>query len=61
MTFPKSVAEVRKLLAALVGFAGGVVADNLIHGTALRWTNAGIALGTAVLVYVLPNDDMPAK
>ena len=57
----KTLAEVRKAIAALVALGGVVIANNLVHGSALRWTNAAIALGGAVLVYVLPNQDSTSQ
>ena len=49
------ITEIRKSISASLGFAGAVVADNLVSGTALRWTNCAIAAGTLLLVYLVPN------
>jgi hypothetical protein len=51
----KSLAEVRKTITALIAFGGVVVANNLVTGSTLRWVNAAIALGGAVLIYFVPN------
>jgi hypothetical protein len=53
----KSLAEVRKFIVTLVGFAGILISNNAVSGTALRWTNAAIAIATAVLTYLIPNQD----
>lgn len=43
-----------KAIAAVVAFAGIVVSNQLLHGTALEYTNEGIAFGSAFLVWLLP-------
>lgn len=45
---------VYKAIVAVIGFAGIVVSQNLLHGTALEYTNEGIAFASAVLVWMVP-------
>lgn len=48
------LSEIQKSLAALAAVLGIVVSNNLVHGTALRWTNFAIAAIGALAVYFLP-------
>jgi len=50
------LSEIRKFLVALLGFASAAVSNNMLSGTALRWTNLGIAFVTTALVWFVPND-----
>jgi hypothetical protein len=50
------LAEVRKFLGALAGAAAVAVSAGLLSGDAERWATGAIAVATAFVVYLLPND-----
>ena len=52
---PKTLAEIRKAVAAAAGVAAVIVANGLLSGTAQRWTTAGLGVATFLGVYVVPN------
>jgi hypothetical protein len=54
-TKPWSVLSIAKFLTALAGVAGEAVTAGLVSGTALRWTEIGIGVATAVAVWLVPN------
>lgn len=50
-----SLAECRKGLAALTGAAAEAVSLGLLSGQAERWTVGGLAVASALAVYLVPN------
>jgi hypothetical protein len=51
------LAEIRKFLGALAGAVAVAVSAGLLSGTAEKWTTGAVAVATAFVVYLLPNDD----
>lgn len=50
-----TLGEVRKGIVALVGFATVIVAHNVLHGTAETAVETIVSVGSAILVYWVPN------
>jgi hypothetical protein len=47
--------SIAKFLTAVIGAAGEAVNVGLVHGTAAHWVTIGIAVVTAIAVYLVPN------
>lgn len=48
--------RIAKFVAALAGVAAQVVASGLVDGAAREWMSQGIAILTAVAVFLVPNE-----
>ena len=57
MKLPKlpPVGEIRKAIVNATGLVAGLVSLGLFHGAVLVDVNAGIAVATAVVHYLVPN------
>lgn len=51
----KTLAQIKKLLAALAGVVGILISTGYLNGTTEFWVNFGIGLVSSVLVYVVQN------
>lgn len=52
---PPWIAQARKFLIAVIGFAADVLAAGLVHGQAALWLQTVIAIATAAGIYTVPN------
>lgn len=50
-----TLGEVRKGIVAVVGFATVIVSHQVLHGTAETVVEAVVSIGSAILVYWVPN------
>lgn len=51
-----TLANARKAIAALVGGVATAVSAGLLSGTAEHWVTGVLAVATAVLTYLVPNE-----
>jgi hypothetical protein len=51
-----SIGEIRKFLTAITGAVAVAVSNGLLSGSAERWTSGVLAVLTAFMVYLVPND-----
>lgn len=49
------LATIAKFVTALTGMAGEIVTLGIAHGQVAHWLTVGIAIATALAVYLVPN------